>query len=251
MCSSTFLSAAASISGPCSVSPARPSPTRSFCTAATSFCGERLVHALLHQQPVRADAGLAGVAVLAGDRARDRRIEVGVVEHDERRVAAELERHLLHRPRALRHQQLADLGRAGEGQLAHARIARQHAADLARGPGDDVEDARRDAGARGELGERERGVGRLRRRLAHDRAAGGERGRDLAGDHRGREVPRRDRRDDADRLAQHEDALVRLVAGDHVAVDALRFLGEPLDEATRHRRSRPSTRRAACPARRS
>ena len=109
--------------------------------------GEGLVHAVLHQQPVRADAGLAGVAVLGGDRARDGGIEVGVVEHDEGRVAAELERDLLHRLRALRHQQLADLGRAGEGELAHARIAGQHAADLARGAGDDVEDARRDAGA--------------------------------------------------------------------------------------------------------
>ena len=43
-------------------------------------------------------------------------------------------------------------------------------------------------------------------------------------------VPRRDGGDHADRLAQHQDALVGLVAGDHVAVEALAFLGEPLDE---------------------
>ena len=37
-------------------------------------------------------------------RARHRGVEIGVVEHEERRVAAELERHLLHRARALRHE---------------------------------------------------------------------------------------------------------------------------------------------------
>ena len=36
-CSSTLATAFASISGPCSVGPARPSPTRSFFTASTSF----------------------------------------------------------------------------------------------------------------------------------------------------------------------------------------------------------------------
>ena len=37
MCSSTFATAFASISGPCSVAPFRPSPTRSLRTASTSF----------------------------------------------------------------------------------------------------------------------------------------------------------------------------------------------------------------------
>ena len=192
--------------------------------------GERLVDAVLHQQAVRAHAGLPGVAVLGRDRARDRGVEVGVVEHDERRVAAELERHLLHRLRALRHQQLADLGRAGERQLAHARIAVSTPPISRAGPVSTLNTPAGMPARCGELGERERGVGRLRRRLADDRAAGGERGRDLARDHRRREIPRRDRGDDADRLAQHHDALVGLVARDQVAVDALGFLGEPLDE---------------------
>ena len=41
--------------------------------------------------------------------ARDGGVEVGVVEDDERRVAAELERDLLQLRRALPHQELADL----------------------------------------------------------------------------------------------------------------------------------------------
>ena len=65
---------------------------------------EGVVDLRLHDEAVRAHAGLAGVAVLALDGARDRGVEVGVVEHEERRVAAELERHLLHRARALRHE---------------------------------------------------------------------------------------------------------------------------------------------------
>ena len=43
-------------------------------------------------------------------------------------------------------------------------------------------------------------------------------------------VPGRDRGDDTDRLLEHEDAPVLRVARDHVAVDAPRLLGKPLDE---------------------
>ena len=66
--------------------------------------------------------------------------------------------------------------------------------------------------------------------LEHHGAAGGERRADLAGDHRVGEVPRRDRRAHAHRLADHHDALVGRVLRDRVTVDALAFLGEPLDE---------------------
>ena len=52
---------------------------------------EGVVDAVLHQEAVGADAGLSGIAVLRGDRAFDRRIQVRIVEHDERRVAAQLE----------------------------------------------------------------------------------------------------------------------------------------------------------------
>jgi len=61
----------------------------------------------LHEQAVRAYAGLPGVAVLGGERALDRGVEVGIVEHDEGRVAAELHRRLLHRLRALLEEDLA------------------------------------------------------------------------------------------------------------------------------------------------
>jgi hypothetical protein len=76
-----------------------------------------------------------------------------------------------------------------------------------------------------------RGQRRLLGRLDDDGAAGGQGRGDLARDHRDGEVPRRDGGADADGLLQDDEALVVVGRGDGLAVDALGFLGEPLDEA--------------------
>ena len=96
MCSSTFATAASSISGPCSTPSSKPWPTRRALTAAEKLLDERVVDPVLHEDPVGADARLTHVAELRRDRSLDRDVEVGVVEDDQRRVAAELERDLLH-----------------------------------------------------------------------------------------------------------------------------------------------------------
>ena len=57
---------------------------------------ELVIDAGLNEEAVGADAGLAGIAVLRDHGALDRAVDVGVVEDDERRVAAELHRYLLH-----------------------------------------------------------------------------------------------------------------------------------------------------------
>ena len=75
---------------------------------------EHVVDRILDEQAVRAHTGLPRVAVLRHDRAFHRLVQIRIVEHDERRVAAELERQLLHRRRDLLHQHAADLGRAGK-----------------------------------------------------------------------------------------------------------------------------------------
>ena len=80
---------------------------------------ELVVHALLHVDAVGAHAGLPGVAVLAGKGAFHGGVDVRVVEHDEWRIAAQFQRQLLHRGRALRHEDAAHLGGAGEAQVAH------------------------------------------------------------------------------------------------------------------------------------
>src|SRR2546426_308907 len=129
--------------------------------------GEGVIDAVLDVDAIGADAGLAGVAVFGRDRAFDRGIEVGIVEHDERRVAAELERELLDRVGGLLHERAPGLRGAGKGELAYGGVGAQLAADSARISGDDVEHAFRDAGALAELSHGERRVGRLAGGLEH------------------------------------------------------------------------------------
>src|SRR3954467_6195762 len=171
--------------------------------------GELVVAGGLHVDAVRADAGLARVAVFRGECAFHRRVEVGVVEHDEGRVAAELERELLDGVRALAHEHAASLGRAGERELAHRPVRAPLIADGLRVAGKDVDDAFGDARAFGKLRERERGKRRLSGGLDDKGAAGRERRAGLARDHGVWEVPRRDERAASDRLLHDDDALVR------------------------------------------
>src|SRR5690606_17143956 len=80
---------------------------------------DSIVNTALHVDPVGAHARLAGIAILRRDCAAHGRLEIGIVEHDEWRISAELERELLHRRCTLRHEQLADSDRAREAQLAY------------------------------------------------------------------------------------------------------------------------------------
>ena len=193
--------------------------------------GERVINAGLHVDPVGADAGLAVVAEFAQHRAFDRGVEIGIVEDDERRVAAQFHRTFHHLVGGLAQQDAADLGRAGEGELAHLGVLAEFLAGGRGGAGrHHVEHAGRNAGA---FGQHRQHDGRQRGFLRGPRdkgAAGRQRRRRLAGDHRIGEVPRRDRGRHADGLLDHGDALVALVAGDGFAIDALGLFGEELDE---------------------
>ncbi|MNM43982.1 hypothetical protein D3C81_548730 [compost metagenome] len=192
--------------------------------------GERVVDAVLHVDTVGADAGLAVVAVLGDDRAFDGLIQVSVVEHDERRVAAQLQGNFLDVLGAFLHQLATDFGRAGEGQLAYQGVAGQFAANFAGAAGNHTQHASRDAGTVGQLDQGQSGVWGLRSRLEDHGAASGQGRASFTGDHGGREVPRGDGRGNADWLLDDDQALVWLVARDGVTVDALGFFGEPLDE---------------------
>ncbi|MNI44296.1 hypothetical protein D3C73_986670 [compost metagenome] len=72
--------------------------------------GETLVDAVLHQDAVGADAGLPGVAKFALHDPGDGQVQIGVVEHNERRVAPQFQAQALDGGGALAHQQLADPG---------------------------------------------------------------------------------------------------------------------------------------------
>ena len=133
---------------------------------------------------------------------------------------------------ALRHQLLADFGRAGEGELAHQRVARSVSPPIARGvAGHDAEHAGRDAGALGQLG-----AARAPRygvcvaglsTIVQPAASAGPALRVIiaAGKFHG-----------VIAAATPIGCLITTMrlsarmAGNDVAVDALAFLGEPLDE---------------------
>ena len=93
--------------------------------------GELVGDLLGDVEAVGGRARLADVAHLRDHRALDRGVDVGVVEHDERRVSAELHRQPQQVLRGLLHQLAADLGRAGEGQLAQP-LSRRSAAPSSR-----------------------------------------------------------------------------------------------------------------------
>ena len=86
----------------------------------------------VHDQPRAGHARLAGRGEHAGDHAVGGRAEVGVVEHDLRRLAAELERDLVEVLGRGVGDRAAGGGGAGEGDLVHAGVAGQRGAELAR-----------------------------------------------------------------------------------------------------------------------
>ncbi|GII87154.1 hypothetical protein Ssi03_51440 [Sphaerisporangium siamense] len=125
----------------------------------------------------------------------------------------------------------ADLGGAGEADLAQPRVGEQrpgHPGGPARR--DRLEGAGRQAGAGDdpdELGPDQRG---LLGGFDDDGAAGGEGQRHLADEHAGREVPRADRQSRPHGLAQHQ-AGARGARRGHPAVRAASLLGGPLQHA--------------------
>ena len=93
-------------------------------------------------------------------------LEVGVLEHDVRALAAELERDLLQVARRRLHDQLADLGRAGEGDLVDRVVRRERRAGVAEA-GHDVDHPCGQPGLLHELAEAQRRQRRLLGGLQH------------------------------------------------------------------------------------
>ena len=86
----------------------------------------------------------------------DRGVDVGVLEDQERRVAAELHRGPQQALGGLLDELAADLGRAREGELAQPRVGDDRLGDVAGGlRGDDVEHAGRQPGLLEDLRQRD------------------------------------------------------------------------------------------------
>jgi hypothetical protein len=106
-------------------------------------------------------ADLTGQEALGSGELRCGRLEVGVIEDEGRRFPAEFECVATDPLGHDRGDATASGGRSGEGDLVHARVTHEQLGDLAVGR-DYVEDARRQAGGLGRLGDEVGSAGRLR-----------------------------------------------------------------------------------------
>ena len=138
----------------------------------------------------------------------DRARIVGVREDDRGTLAAELERDRHDAVRRRVHDELADLGRSGERQLADERMPRQRGAAFLAVAGQQVHDAWRQVFV-AQLRDAQQSERRVLGGLQHQRIARRHRHRDLERAEHDRGVPRHDAADDADRFASRvaEDVL--------------------------------------------
>ena len=144
-----------------------------------------------------------------------------------------------------------DGGGAGERDHRDVGVRDQVLTGDRPAPGDDVDDARRDAGVVGGLGEHHRGQRRHLSRLEHDRVSGGDRRQDLPRRHLQRVVPRSDRADDADRLAPDDRGVVAAVLAGGPALEVAGGAGEEggvVDRAGHVELGRQPDRLAGLPA---
>ena len=145
-------------------------------------------------------------------------VEVGIGEHQLRRLAAKLKRHRNDVLGGSALDDLADRHRAGEGDVVDARMRGEGGASLIAEARHDVERAVGQAGFLGDLGEGDGGEAGLFGRLQDDGIAHCERAADRAAEHLHGVVPRDDVAGNAMRLAQRVDG-VAIEIGDSLAHD--------------------------------
>ncbi len=183
---------------------------------------ERLAHRLLHEQARAGEADLPRVVVLPG-RLAGRRLEVAVLEDEERPLPAELARERRDVARGSNTDRAGGLGRARERDPPHVRVLDERSAHLLADPLHDVEHPRRKARLGREVGEERAGERRPLRRLQHDRASRRERRSRLPGREHEGSVPRRDHDRRPTRHAQ--DPVVRTVRVPHALLVGDREIG--------------------------
>ena len=175
-----------------------------------------------HARAVRAD--LAGGIEVREQRAGHRVVELGVVEDDQRRLAAELERHVLQRRRRIAHHGFAGAHLAGERDLADVGM-RVSSRPVSAKPCTTWNTPARHAGLEQDLLELDGGERRQFGRLENHGVAAGERRRGLPAGDLQRIVPGADAGDHAQRLAPRVAERLRPEI-DVLAGEALRETGE-------------------------
>ena len=171
----------------------------------------------MDQDARRRRAGLARILHPGAHQERQRGVEIGVREHDLRRLATELQRHRHRVRRRRRLHRRSGRDRPGEAQVMHPRMRRERRARLRPGPRHHVERAGRQARRLGQPRDGQRGQARLLGGLEHAGIAGRQRRPDRPADDLHRIVPGHDMAGHAMRLAQGEDR-VSLLERDRLAV---------------------------------
>ena len=171
-----------------------------------------VVDRLVDDRGAERRAALAGRAVAAEQRALDREVDVGVVHHDHRVLAAELEARRLQVAAAQLADLRADRARAGEADLVDEPLLERALETLERLRAlglHDVEHAAGHAAGVEELGQRVAERRRVLGRLPDDRVAAQDRRHEVPGGNGDGEVAGGDDRGDADRHAEREELLAR------------------------------------------
>jgi hypothetical protein len=194
---------------------------------------QRLGHPRGDQHPVDRVAGLAGVDVALDADHLGHHVEVGVREHDQRAVAAELQGQGLEARRGPGGDALGHGPRAGEGHLVHQRVGAEGLAQARAVPGQTAHHPRRQAGPLGQIAQGPGGQGRLLGRLDHHGAAGGQRRGQLPDHQRHREVPGGDGGHHAHRVRAHPAPRGQRAAGELGGPEARGLAGEVLDHLDR------------------
>ncbi len=188
------------MTGPISVASRAGSPIASSAIAPVSIAKQTVGDVVLHEEHAQGRAALPGAVEGGGQHVGDdllgqgRGIDdhrvlpagLGDQRHDRSGAAGELE---VDQPRGF--------GRAGEGDAGDPDIGDERRPDRLAGARQQMQDVAGDAGL---VQQPHRGGGGQRRLfcgLGDDGIAGGERGRDLAGEDRQRKIPRRDAGEDA------------------------------------------------------
>lgn len=209
-------------------------PNHQLLRPLTHHPHKPLINTSLDIDPIRRDASLARMPPLQRHQLRQRLLEIGVLEHDERTIPTQLQRHFLQSRSAMRRDNLTHPRAPREGNLLDERVLTQRLAQAGRilqTRRQHVEHSWRKPRFLSQICERQARQRRLRRRLDNHRTPRRERRARLAQHHRDGEVPRHERESYADGLLDNEGASVGRGGREDAALDAVRFAGEEPGEA--------------------